>query len=245
MQRFTPKVIEQLKYYVYIYIDPRTDKSFYIGKGKGNRVFAHLKVDDDSEKTRILKELAEAKSEPTIELLKYGLTEKEALLVEATAIDLIDIKNLSNAARGHGSRYGARASVEEVQATLHAAPVTITHPSLLININREFRYGMSTIELYDATRCAWKLGANREEVEYAMSVYRGIVREVYRVVGWHPGGQTMRGKDEDGRPPHREGRWEFVGHVADESIRKKYLGRSVSQYFPSGSQNPVKYVGCG
>jgi len=244
MQRFTPKVIEQLKYYVYIYIDPRTDKPFYIGKGKGNRVFNHLKVDDDSEKTRILKELAKAKSEPKIELLKYGLTEKEALLVEATAIDLIDIKNLSNSARGHGSRYGARASVKEVQATLHAARVTITHPSLLININREFRYGMSTIELYDATRSAWKLGAKREEVEYAMSVYRGIVREVYRVVGWHPGGQTMRGRDKDGRSPHREGRWEFVGHVADETIRKKYVGRSVSHYFPPGSQNPVKYVGC-
>ena len=48
MQRFTPKVIERLKYYVYVYIDPRNDRPFYIGKGKGNRVFAHLKIDDDS-----------------------------------------------------------------------------------------------------------------------------------------------------------------------------------------------------
>ena len=122
--------------------------------------------------------------------------------------------------------------------------MTITHPSLLININREFRYGMSTIELYDATRSAWKLGPKRDTVAYAMSVYRGIVREVYQVVGWHPSGHTMRKKDEDGRSPQRERRWEFVGYVADEPICKKYVGKSVSHYFPPGSQNPVKYVGC-
>ena len=243
MHRFSPKVVEQLRFYVYVYIDPRNERPFYIGKGKGNRVFAHLAADDDSEKTRILRELADAKTEPRIELLKYGLTEKEALLVEATAIDLIEISNLSNAARGHGSRYGARASVEEIQATLNAEPVSVAHPSLLININRGFRYGMSTIELYDATRSAWKLGPKRDTVDFAMSVYRGVVREVYRVVAWHAGGETMRQRDTDGRSPKREGRWEFVGHVAEEPIRRQYAGKSVAHEFPAGSQNPVKYAG--
>ena len=39
---FTPDVIEQLNYYVYRLIDPRDGKTFYVGKGKGNRVFAHV-----------------------------------------------------------------------------------------------------------------------------------------------------------------------------------------------------------
>ncbi|XHC24411.1 hypothetical protein ABWH91_08885 [Phycisphaerales bacterium ac7] len=247
MNRFSAKVTEQLKFYVYLYIDPRTEKVFYIGKGRGNRVFSHLRTQDDSEKTRIISELRDLKLQPRIELLKYGLTEQEAFLVEATAIDLINVSNLTNAARGHGSRYGARASVEEVQASLCAEPVTIVHNVLLININREFRYGLSAIELYDATRSAWKLGEKRESADYALSVYRGVVREVYRVGAWLPAGATMRAKDEatDGRSPERDGRWEFVGEVAEEPVRRLYLGKLISAYFPKGNQNPVKYVLAG
>lgn len=36
-----------LKYYVYVYIDPRNGEPFYIGRGKGNRMFSHL--DDPSD----------------------------------------------------------------------------------------------------------------------------------------------------------------------------------------------------
>jgi len=36
---FSNAVIEQLSYYVYLLIDPRTDKVFYVGKGAGNRIF--------------------------------------------------------------------------------------------------------------------------------------------------------------------------------------------------------------
>ncbi|CAA9560026.1 MAG: hypothetical protein AVDCRST_MAG86-708 [uncultured Truepera sp.] len=34
----SPKVAERLKYYVYLYIDPRYNRIFYVGKGKGSRV---------------------------------------------------------------------------------------------------------------------------------------------------------------------------------------------------------------
>ena len=39
---FTPEVIEQLQYYVYRLIDPRNGQTFYVGKGKGNRLYAHI-----------------------------------------------------------------------------------------------------------------------------------------------------------------------------------------------------------
>ena len=45
--RMTDEVAAVLKSYVYVYIDPRDGKPFYIGKGKGGRLFAHL--DDRSE----------------------------------------------------------------------------------------------------------------------------------------------------------------------------------------------------
>ena len=43
MEVFPKEVIDKLKYYVYLYSDPRDDKIFYVGKGKNNRVFQHLK----------------------------------------------------------------------------------------------------------------------------------------------------------------------------------------------------------
>ena len=39
---FSPEVCEKLGYYVYRLIDPRNGQTFYVGKGKGNRVFAHV-----------------------------------------------------------------------------------------------------------------------------------------------------------------------------------------------------------
>lgn len=41
MNRFTEEVITQLRYYVYILVNPIDDTIFYIGKGTKNRVFAH------------------------------------------------------------------------------------------------------------------------------------------------------------------------------------------------------------
>ena len=38
---FSPEISEKLKFYVYHLIDPRNGETFYVGKGKGNRVFAH------------------------------------------------------------------------------------------------------------------------------------------------------------------------------------------------------------
>lgn len=57
-------------YYIYAYIDPRTDLPFYIGKGKNNRKTDHLREHlgktDNADKVKVIQELALLGLEPGI-----------------------------------------------------------------------------------------------------------------------------------------------------------------------------------
>src|ERR1019366_9442416 len=82
-------VAEHLGYYVYLYVDPRSDRPFYVGKGKGHRILAHLDDPRDSDKTRMIAELQAAGITPRLEVLAHGLKEeKTAVRIEAAVIDL-------------------------------------------------------------------------------------------------------------------------------------------------------------
>lgn len=41
-------------------------------------------------------------------------------------------------------------------------------------------------ELYDITRGIWKIGQQRVEVDYAFSVVKGVIKEVYKIDNWYP-----------------------------------------------------------
>ena len=68
--------------------------------------------------------------------------------------------------------------------------VTVTEPAVLIRIQKSYNPKMSHQALYEVTRGVWKVGSRREQVEIALAVFDGIVREVFRVAQWHPAGST-------------------------------------------------------
>lgn len=78
------------RYYVYQYIDPRTNLPFYIGKGKGNRYLAHLKETADTvenkRKREHIQQLASLGLEPTIVKFQENLSEDIAYTLEAQLI---------------------------------------------------------------------------------------------------------------------------------------------------------------
>ncbi len=43
-----------------------------------------------------------------------------------------------------------------------------------------------------------------------------------------------------GQPVRRPGRWEFVGVIAEDRVRKRYVNRFVG--FAPGAQNPLSYA---
>lgn len=237
--RFTGEIIHKLKYYVYMYINPRTAKPFYIGKGYGNRVFEHIKDKSESQKVKQIKKILKAGYVPRIEILRYGLEEQEASLVEAAAIDLIGRKNLTNLQRGAHSNSFGRVLTDDLIIMLKAKPVTIKDKTILITINKLYRSGMSKRELYEATRGVWVVGNKREKIEIALAVYQGVVREVYRIKKWYPAG-TLEYRTRDSKEFDKT-RWEFEGEIA-EDLRSYYVNKSVRSYLKKNSQNPIRYI---
>ena len=136
-----------------------------------------------------------------------------------------------------------RIPLDELIHLYAADPATIVHPVLLIRINRLYRYDMTDQEFYEATRGVWYVGGRREKVDYALAVFRGIVREVYAVQEWHPAGTTPYVTDIHDRV-NVPGRWEFTGVPAPDEVHDRYLNKSVEHYFSEHAQNPITYVNC-
>lgn len=115
---FPPEVAEKLGYYVYRLIDPRNGETFYIGKGKGNHVFAHARGDIESdslsEKMTKIRSIRIAGFDVAHVIHRHGLSEKSALEVEAALMDAYP--GITNIMDGHGnSDFGAMHSSEIIK----------------------------------------------------------------------------------------------------------------------------------
>lgn len=242
---FSQTTIDELGYYVYVYSDPDTHKPFYVGKGKGNRVFAHLTDESDSEKVEYIKSLFSAGKEPIIEILVHGVDEETALKVEAAAIDLIGIENLTNRQRGHQSSMYGKIEVSLLESRYNSEELSLEDFDdnvMLIRINKLYRNDMNAYELYEATRAYWRVNIEQaKKAKYVLAVYYGMVLEVYEVTEWFPAFSTMMYQRVT-NPEELKHRYEFVGKVAPEMIRKKYKDKSVAGIFTKGEQNPIRYI---
>lgn len=109
----------------------------------------------------------------------------------------------------------------------------------------KYQREMSATEIYDLTRTCWKVNVEKaRKAELAFAVYKGIILEVYRIDEWVPGHSTYNSipvSDEIKRRDKQEGRWEFVGNVAD-NLREKYVEKNVSGFFKRGNQHPFIYI---
>lgn len=108
-----PGVEANLGYYVYLLIDPRNGRIFYVGKGVDGRCFSHVREarttsrdsKGDYEKLATIRAIEESSHHVRIEVLRHGLTEDEAFHLEAAAMDLLGLSDLTNRVVGHGTRW--------------------------------------------------------------------------------------------------------------------------------------------
>jgi len=250
MTEFSTKTIEELKSYVYVLIDPRDNKIFYVGKGTCNRVFQHakdaLETYNDNDKLETIRNIISNGKEVKHYIIRHGLEDKEAFIAESILIDFLTFKDFSEVAKitnlvaGHHSFDKGIKTVEELEQIYNCEELEkkdIRHNLLVININKTYNqkkvkediYSRSNI--YEATRGWWVLDKTRaEKCDYVLSEYRGIVRAIFKPDKW---GQNKEMGNK---------RWGFEGtEVIDKEIKDLYLHKDISKYKLKGSVNPIRY----
>ena len=243
---FSPYVQERLGYYVYLLSDPSDGRIFYVGKGKGNRVFSHAKdaLDDEhvTDKLELIRSIREAGLEVGYELLRFGMTERTAFDVEAAAIQLLGLDGLTNLVAGQYAATTGRMTVDVAISLFEAPPAPeITEPTLLIKIPKLWYPSIPAQELYEATTGWWaiKNSTRRNNARYAFCVVKSVIREVYRINSWRQRQEGDRGWEEDiGKNP----RWGFEGEIAEEMAR--FRNHSVKHLYKNGDANEIRYFNC-
>jgi len=244
MCRFPEETFNALGYYVYRLVDPRNGKTFYVGKGQGNRVFAHIndelkfakKVDDEqyiedeiSAKMQTIREIRKARLKVKHVIHRYGMTEAEALEVEAALIDVYrELGELTNIQSGYESERGMIDTddlIKNFSADEYDEPLDIDYV-IIKTTNRVVEQSGS---IYETTRKAWRLNLNRAKAyHYVLGSIAGIVKEVFEVEEWY-----------SSKEPNRI---EFHGHVAPEQIRSRFINKKLPiVYRKKGNANPVLY----
>lgn len=92
-----------MTYYVYRLVDPRTRKTFYIGKGKDKRCHDHVKQARRGGvgfKCDVIREIIAASLTVQIKIVREFEGEDEAFAYEKQLIDRIGLENLTNIMSG-------------------------------------------------------------------------------------------------------------------------------------------------
>ena len=236
-QSFPPGVAQKLRTYVYRLIDPRNGETFYIGKGKNDRVFAHsraeIKTEDPGDKLKRIREIHVGGFEVAHVIHRHGMDDKTAMEVEAALIDAYP--GLTNAVIGAGSNDFGAMHAQEIVNRYEAHVASFEHRVILINVNRS----ATETSLYEATRYAWKISAKRaKRAEYVLAICHGIIVEVFIAEKWLP----ATPENFPGLEPV-PGRYGFIGTEAPDRIRKMYVGKRIpDKYRKKGASNPIKYT---
>lgn len=215
------------KYYVYRLVDPRTLQTFYVGKGCGDRACQHAKnvkyllsqgEEPETLKEQQIAEIIASGKEVIVIIHRHGLTNKEALEVEAALMDCYP--GLTNRQGGYGIDRGA-ALLDDLLLPEYEEPeedyiIIKTTPGAI-----QVHGG-----LYEATRQAWRASLTKaKRYKYVLAVVYGVVREVYEVERWYSVG----------------GRIAFEGKPTSHPIASLKFHQIPQKYRVKGAAYPFLY----
>jgi len=237
---FTKEVQDRLEYYVYRLIDPRNGETFYVGKGKGNRVFAHAKGEIDFEddaindKLKRIREIRLDNFEVAHVIHRHGLDEETAFEVEAALIDAYP--EVTNLVGGRASDARGLMHSQQIIDRYQASPLELRHSAILINVSRT----VLEKDVYQAVRYAWKIDPKKaSKAKLVLAVVQGLVVGVFVPDKW----LEATTQNFPGVPADMPGRWGFIGNEAPHAIKEQYLRRRVPDGMrKKGAANPIRYL---
>ena len=191
---FALNIQEKLNFYVYALQDPRDKKIFYVGEGKGNRLFSHFDEAEKevlSAKTRRINEIWSEEEDVQYMIIRWGIkTQREAQEVEAGIIDSLEASMngpLLNVIRGQRVSQGIIYPID--LDSLDAQPLNVNKPITLFLFPIQNAVGDDKGDLekvYEATRKLWKVGAQYRNIKnsYAIGLIGGVSYGVFEIDSW-------------------------------------------------------------
>lgn len=255
---FPPGVAAKLGWYVYLLVEPDSGRPFFVGRGRGDRCFDHVRAarvgpsstgqDRRAKKFPALdriRRIEQARSRPVgVEILRYGMSADEARLVAAATADVLGLPSSPDGEGGSRRHAAAELGVRLAKG----AKFKRDHPVVLLQVGPEV-----PDTDYGTVRHGWRIGRRwtdpgaARSPRWAVIVAGELVVGVYRIDGWEPTpvhgrpGRPDPGRpDRPDRPDRRAGaepgatvrstyRHSFIGE-RDEQMEDRYLGRSVAAY---------------
>ena len=222
-QAFPPEVHDELQYYVYRLIDPRNGETFYVGKGKEDRVFDHAngKFEPETEyavgsKKERINEILVHGHQVTHIIHRHGLTNHVATEVEAALIDAYP--GLTNSQLGVGSKDRGVRHTDDIIRQYAAPYCELQDPLILISIGQSWR----THGVYEGVRGVWKVNINRaRKCPLVLARVRDLIVGVFEPEQWLPG--TAENFPLVARFPELPTNWGFVGPNCRPELRERYL----------------------
>jgi hypothetical protein len=249
---FSERTCERIGLYVYRLIDPRNGETFYVGRGRKNRVFQHAKgevastAEEDAVGAKLsrISEIRQSGLEVLHVIHRHDLQSNEvASEVEAALIDAYP--GLTNAQSGSGSGDRGPMNHKEIEFKygLPALSILPTDRLILININN-IANRASPDEVYDQVRYAWRIDTSRaSKAEFVLAVVKGVVVGAFEVHRWLPA--SVENFPDLLHPrssiPGRSG---FIGVPASPEAWGRFVGdhgRRIEDPKLKHVQNPVRY----
>ena len=249
MDKFSKELHPKIGFYVYLLIDPRDNSIFYVGKGKGDRIFDHakgaLKETEQSSlspKLELIKEIQTEGRDVEYRIVRWNLeNEDKAFEIESILIDLLTNEGLKkngelrNKIDGkHSSHYGIQ-TPKKIEAILTRGDLDTSELKdklIAITLNQSLE-GPS---LYERVRGNWNMSPKHaDKAEYVLAIYDGVIIGVFKPEKW----EEVEDPETKDKQRHRV---RFTGYeVEDQKILDRYLHKKLPRK-SKGSANPIKYL---